>query len=147
MISKTALHALKAVATLAERPGEFQGASSIAERIGAPQNYLGKLLQGLIQSGIVRSQKGKGGGFQLARTPEQISLFDVVEPIDHVSRWEGCFMGKAACTANTPCAMHTQWVAIRSDYLKMLKESTVADIVAHRVPMMTTRSRLFLFAH
>lgn len=138
MISKTALHALKAVAALAERPGEFQGASSIAARIDAPQNYLGKLLQGLIQSGIVSSQKGKGGGFQLARSPQKISLFDVVEPIDHVSRWEGCFMGKASCSATSPCAMHDQWVAIRNGYLKMLKESTVADIVAHRVPMMTT---------
>ena len=138
MISKTALHALRAVAALAERPGEFQGASSIAERIGAPQNYLGKLLQGLIQAGIVTSMKGKGGGFQLARPPEEISLFDVVEPLDHVSRWEGCFMGKESCSATTPCAMHDQWVAIRNGYLQMLKESTLADIVAHRVPLITT---------
>ena len=134
MISKTALHALKAVAALAERPGEFQGASSIATRIDAPQNYLGKLLQGLIQSGIVSSQKGKGGGFQLARPPEKISLFDVVEPFDHVSRWEGCFMGNSSCSATTPCAMHFKWVTIRDDYLRLLKESTLADIVAHRVP-------------
>ncbi len=125
MISKTALHALKAVAALAERPGEFQGASSIATRIDAPQNYLGKLLQGLIQSGIVSSQKGKGGGFQLARPPEKISLFDVVE---------GCFMGNSSCSATTPCAMHFKWVTIRDDYLRLLKESTLADIVAHRVP-------------
>lgn len=137
MISKTALHALKATVALAERPGEFQGASSIAERIGAPQNYLGKLLQGLIQSGVVNSLKGKGGGFKLAQPPEKISLFDVVEPVDHVSRWEGCFMGNACCSPATPCAMHSKWVTIRSDYLKMLKETTLADIVAHRGPLRT----------
>ncbi len=132
MLSKTALHAVKAVATLAERPDEFQGASSIAERIGAPQNYLGKLLQGMIQSGVVCSQKGKGGGFQLARAPEKISIFDVVEPIDRISNWNGCFMGKESCSASTPCALHHQWVAIRIAYLAMLKESTLADIAAHR---------------
>lgn len=135
MISKTALHAIRATAVLAESPGEFQGASSIAERIGAPQNYLGKLLQGLIHSGIVCSQKGKGGGFQLARPPEKISLFDVVEPVDHVSRWEGCFMGKESCSSAEPCAMHHRWVAVRNDYLAMLKESTLADIVGNRVPV------------
>lgn len=134
MLSKTALHALKAVAALAERPGEFQGAAHIAEQIGAPQNYLGKLLQGMIQSGVVVSLKGKGGGFQLARPPEAISLYDVVEPVDHVSRWEGCFLGKAACSATQPCAMHFQWVAIRNAYLAMLKDSTLADMVAHRAP-------------
>ena len=132
MISKSAVHALKAMAALAEHPHEFQGAASVAERIGAPQNYLGKLLQGLIQSGIVYSQKGMGGGFQLARPPEAISLFDIVEPVDHVSRWEGCFMGGGACSADNPCALHDKWGAVRDAYLTMLKDSTLADMVMHR---------------
>jgi Rrf2 family protein len=134
MLSKSALHALRAVAALAERPEAFQGAGHIAAQIGAPQNYLGKLLQGLIQAGVVVSSKGKGGGFRLARAPESISLYDVVEPVDHVSRWEGCFLGRAACSAAQPCAMHFQWVAIRSEYLSMLKNATLADLVARRGP-------------
>ena len=73
MISKTAKHGLKALVDLAKHPGEFQGAASIAQRIGAPQNYLGKLLQLLALSDLVYSQKGKGGGFQLARKAEDIS--------------------------------------------------------------------------
>lgn len=131
MISKTALHTLRAVALLAERPGEFKGAAHIAERIGAPQNYLGKLLQGLVQTGIVISQKGMGGGFRLARDPQDITLFDVVDSIDHVSRWEGCFMGRPACDAANPCALHEQWASVRHAYLTMLKGSTLADIVEH----------------
>lgn len=133
MISKTALHALKAMTLLAEHPGQFQGAASVAARIGAPQNYLGKLLQGFIQSGLVCSQKGMGGGFQLARPPEAISLFDIVELVDHVSRWEGCFMGWESCSSDNPCALHDKWAGIRDAYLSMLKDSTLADMVAHRV--------------
>lgn len=137
MISKTALHTLKAVVALAERPNDFQGAGHIAEQIGAPQNYLGKLLQNLVQTGIVFSQKGKGGGFCLARKPEDVTLFDVVEPVDHASRWEGCFMGKPECDASNPCALHHQWVVVREAYLKMLKSATLADIVAHRAELPT----------
>ena len=136
MISKTATHALNAMTVLAERPGEFQGAASVAKRIGAPQNYLGKLLQGLIQSGVVYSQKGMGGGFRLARAPEAISLFDIVEPVDHVSRWEGCFLGRESCSADNPCALHDKWARIRDAYLTMLKESTLADLVAGETPSM-----------
>lgn len=135
MISKTALHTLKAVTLLAERPGEFQGAAAIAERIGAPQNYLGKLLQGLVPTGIVFSQKGMGGGFKLGRKPEEITLFDVVDPVDHLSRWEGCFMGKPACDAAHPCALHHQWAAVRQSYLNMLKSSTLADLVEQRTAL------------
>jgi len=132
MISTSATHALNAIAVLAERPDEFQGAANIAERIGAPQNYLGKLLQGLVQAGVVRSQKGMGGGFQLARAPEKITLYDVVEPVDHVSRWEGCFLGRPSCNSENPCALHHKWAAIRQQYLNMFRESTVAELVQHK---------------
>lgn len=138
MISKTALHALKALVALGERPGEFQGAASVAARIDAPQNYLGKLLQTLAQSGLVRSQKGMGGGFQLARKPEEITLYDVVEPIDHVSRWEGCFMGKESCSSDSPCAMHDEWVEVRDVYLRMLNKSTLADVAVNPGISITT---------
>lgn len=132
MISKTALHALKAVAVLAETPDEFHGATSIAERIGAPPNYLGKLLQGLVQAGVLRSQKGMGGGFQLAKRPEAITLFDVVDPIDHIGRWQGCFMGNGSCSPDNPCAMHHKWASVRDSYMRMLVESTLSDINMHK---------------
>lgn len=128
MLSRTAIHALKAVALLAEEPHGFQGAVRIAERIGAPQNYLGKLLQTLTQSGILISQKGMGGGFQLNRPASDITLFDVVEPIDRVSRWSDCFMRNGSCTPEKPCSMHSRWASIRELYLRMLKESTIQDI-------------------
>lgn len=132
MTSKTALHAIKAMIALAERPDEFQGAASIAARIDAPQNYLGKLLQTLAQSGLVYSQKGMGGGFQLARKLEDITLFDIVEPIDHVSRWEGCFMGMETCSSDNPCALHNKWAAAREAYLSTLTGTTLADIISHQ---------------
>ena len=131
MISKTALHAIRALVALRERPGEFQGAASLAVRIDAPRNYLGKLLQSLAQSGLVYSQKGVGGGFQLARLPEDITLYDIVEPVDHVSKWDGCIMGKDSCTADRPCALHAKWAGIREAYFAMLKESTLADVATH----------------
>lgn len=68
MISKTALHTLKATVALAERSGEFQGAAHIAEQIGAPQNYLGKLLQGLVQTGIVFCRRVWAAGFAWRRS-------------------------------------------------------------------------------
>ena len=83
MISKTALHAIRAVAGLAELPsGEFEGAATIAARTGAPANYLGKLLQQLSHEGLLTSRKGAGGGFALARPAESITLLDIVEPTE-----------------------------------------------------------------
>src|SRR3990172_1454146 len=124
MISKTALSVVKALAFLAEQPeGTHVGAATIADKIGAGQNYLGKVLQSLTREGLVESQKGLWGGFRLARDPKQISLYDVVEPIDQVSRWGGCFMGSPQCTAENQCAVHERWGAVRDAYLAFLKET------------------------
>lgn len=135
MISKSALQAIRALSLLAELPeGAHEGAAAIAEKIGARGNYLGKLLQALTHEGLVTSQKGLGGGFRLARPAHAISLFDVVDPIDQVSRWSGCFMGRPKCSSENPCAIHHRWLEVREAYLQLLKETSIADLV-DRVPL------------
>lgn len=136
MISKTGIHATLALTFLAELPvGEFAGASVIAKEIGAPQNYLGKLLNNLAASGLVHSQKGFGGGFRLARPAAAISVFDIVEPIDHISRWGNCFLGRGACSESDPCAVHNHWKEIREKYLRFLKSTTLADLTSGKVTL------------
>jgi Rrf2 family protein len=137
MITRTGLHAVRAMAALARLPeGTFAGAASIAREIGAPPNYLSKLLQGLAREGLVRSQKGLGGGFQLARDPAQISLLDIVQPIECVSRWSGCVLGHKSCSDDAPCAIHDRWKHVRMAYLRMLALTTVADLLAKGEPVL-----------
>jgi Rrf2 family iron-sulfur cluster assembly transcriptional regulator len=132
MISKTGIHAVTAVTALAELgEGVFAGAAEIADRIGAPRNYLGKLLKTLADQGLLESQKGKGGGFRLARDADRISLLEIMEPMEHVSRWGGCFLGRPRCSDDAPCAVHQRWSMVRESYLQFLRQTTVADLT-HR---------------
>ena len=129
MISKTGIHATLALAFLARlEPGSFAGAAQIAEAVGAPRNYLGKLLKQLAETGLLESQKGFGGGFRLSRAADKITVYDILEPIDRVSKWNGCFLGKTRCSDNSPCSVHRRWSKIRDDYLSFLKETTIADV-------------------
>jgi Rrf2 family protein len=131
MITKTGLHAVRAMVALARLPvGTYAGAAAIAKEIQAPQNYLGKLLQVLSREKLVQSQKGLGGGFRLARDPRDISLLDVVEPIEHISRWSGCILGRPECSDEAPCAIHERWKSVRNAYLRMLRQTTIAELVA-----------------
>jgi len=131
MISRTAKHALAALTALGELSnGQYAGAGEIAGEIDAPRNYLGKLLRTLADEGLVESQKGKGGGFRLARSPDSISLIDAVEPIDRVSRWSDCFLGRGRCSDEGPCAVHDRWAKVRDTYLSFLRETTIADLAA-----------------
>lgn len=134
MISKTGLHAIKALAALAGlADGAYAGAADVAQSIGAPRNYLGKLLKALANAGLVESQKGKGGGFRLARAPSLIPLLDVLEPIEPIARWSGCFLGGSQCSDGSPCCLHDRWKTVRDVYLQFLSETTIADLLG-RIP-------------
>jgi Rrf2 family protein len=136
MLTKTGLHAIRAMAVLAKlRDGEFTGANRVAKEISAPPNYLGKLLQALARENLVESQKGVGGGFRLAKNAKAITLYDVIEPIEHIGRWTGCVLGWHQCSDTNPCAVHDRWKKVRGDYLSLLQRTTIADLVKNGEPV------------
>lgn len=129
MLSRTAVHAIRALSRLALLPeGSFAGALDLAKQIDAPRNYLGKLLQNIAVTGLVESKKGAGGGFRLARPAEKISLLDVVDPIDHVIKWERCILGQDICSNESPCALHPRWAKLREIYIELLSSTTIDDV-------------------
>lgn len=131
MFSKSGTHAVRALMELAVLPkGSHLGATALAEITGAPSNYLGKLLQTLTKAGLVDSRRGLGGGFRLAKNPAKISLYDVVDPIDHLSRWEGCILAMGKCSDRTACPVHTKWGKVREDYMEFLHSTTIAEMIA-----------------
>lgn len=54
----------------------------IAERTGLPQPYLEQILLALKGAGLVRSKRGVGGGYVLARAPEEIMLSEIIAAVD-----------------------------------------------------------------
>jgi Rrf2 family protein len=129
MLSKSARTALKAMVFLARLPeGTLAGTADMAREIGSPANYLGKLLQNLARQGLVESQKGHGGGFRLALAADRISLFEVVESIDRISRRTGCPLGNLLCSERTACPLHAPWSEVQGSYLTLLKETSLDDV-------------------
>ena len=77
-------YASRALLSLALR-GVESGPTSvrdIAERTGLPQPYIEQILQALKGAGLVRSKRGVGGGYVLAREPGTITLGDIVSAVD-----------------------------------------------------------------
>ena len=129
MLSKSGMHAVRAMVVLAGHSSQrYCGTQSIAAITGSPRNYLGKILQQLSRNGLVESQKGLGGGFKLAREPKDITLYEIVDGLEDISRWSECILGNEQCSEENPCAIHPKWSSIRSAYLKLLRETSVADL-------------------
>lgn len=90
MLSQTCEYALRAVACLAQRPGEFVTASDLADATSVPSDYLSKVLQQLAGARVVQGRRGVGGGYRLAREPEEISLYDIIDAMGVIQRLRSC---------------------------------------------------------
>lgn len=131
MISKTGFYVVRAVVALAEFPkGEWVGTSVLAEKIDAPVNYLSKLLHLLARERIVVSQKGIHGGVRLARSPQRITLYEVLNPFEDFDTWRQCLLGNESCPHAKPCRLYAQWGPIREQVLQFFQQTTVADLAS-----------------
>lgn len=141
MLSSTAEYALRTVLEIARQaPGDMIQVETLAERLGIPRNYLSKVLHRLAREQLLLSTRGKGGGFQLARSADRISLFDVVEPFDGVSTERRCLLGQAQCSDRHPCEAHVYWKGVSEKIAAFIRETTVADLAARPRPAPFTRA-------
>jgi len=95
------------VVWLASQPERPLTAQQIAECTRVPAGYLAKVLQGLSRAGLLRSQRGLGGGFTLARPPTELSVWEVVQAVDPIKRIHSCPLGFES-HGNRLCALHKE---------------------------------------
>lgn len=129
----SAKYAIRAMVRLAIEDGQGKpfSAAGVAEAEGIPPFYLAKVLQDLGRSGLLKSARGRGGGFYLSRPADQITLFEVVSAVEDPRRLETeCILGIDDCNDAAPCPMHDTWKEFRDRALDALQTLTVADMVA-----------------
>ncbi len=133
MISKTGEYALRAVVYIVtEGKGASMRANEIAEALGVPANYLSKTLHQLARAGILSSERGPRGGFRLAGSPEQLSLADVLAPLDPTWLECGCLLGLPSCSEVNSCALHERWKSVREPVCRFFQETTLAEVLGAR---------------
>ena len=102
MLSKTAEYALRAVVCLARDRQQSEPADRLAELTKVPRRYLNKVLQDLARTQLVVSRSGPGGGYSLARSPDEITILDVINAVSPLERIRHCPLGLPSHTSLCP---------------------------------------------
>lgn len=129
MISQTVEYSLRAVATLAQNGSEPCTAKKISEITKVPGPYLSKLMQGLVRAGLVQSQRGLHGGFVLARSPETLTIWDVVDAVEPFQRIHTCPLNIRSHSA-TLCPLHRKLDDAMAMVETSFRETTLAELLA-----------------
>ena len=82
-ITKRAHYGILAILELARAYGSgYVQIKDIAERTGVPRSYLEQIFNRFVKNGLVTSLRGKRGGYQLARSPDEVTLLQVIEAVE-----------------------------------------------------------------
>ena len=100
----------------------------ISENESIPGPFLGKVFQTLVKAGLLTSSKGPGGGYQLARRPEDITLYDIYCAIDGGKDLDACAAGLDECNDEQPCPLHDSWQPIRESLTSYLTSTSLRDM-------------------
>lgn len=127
--SKACEYAIRGMAYLARQPGgQLYLLNDIATYEGLPYHFMGKIFQTLVRAGLLRSVKGPRGGFELARPPEKITLYQIKEAIDGTDDLYRCAVGLAHCDDQMPCPLHETFKPLKLQINQCLESTTLADM-------------------
>lgn len=129
MFSQTVEYALRAVVHLAKEAPSGQTTDQIAAATRVPRAYLSKVLQGLVRAGVVHSQRGLGGGVTLLKTPQELTILEVVNAVDPIQRIHTCPLGIAAHGVNL-CPLHRRVDNALAMVEEAFTNSTLAEVLA-----------------
>ncbi len=94
----------------------------------------------LKRGNIVTAKRGSKGGYQLARSANEITLREVVSLIDGDSALPECLLrNREHCSEEEPCTAHKEWGKVRTTFLEFLDCNTIADIAEHDDPTLINK--------
>lgn len=121
--------ALRMLMFLAARQ-EQASIEEIADAYGISRNHLTKVARQLAEQGLVTARRGRGGGLELAREPNEISVGAVVRAMESLGGFVECFdRGTNTCRVAGACGLQGVLRLALDDFLARLDDYTVADLL------------------
>lgn len=124
-ITREAEYAFRCASFLARNPDTVFSVEEIASGTGVSSTFLAKILQKLQRAHLVRSFRGIFGGFSLAGSPKEISMFDVLSAMGDPLVFNDCVAAPESCSNSAECYFHSIWKSIRHSVEQQLRAAMI----------------------
>lgn len=129
-ITRQADYALRAMLYLAQiDPTQRAATSQIAEEQHIPPSFLAKIISQLSIAGLIHTSRGARGGVSLARSPEEITVLEVVEAIDGPISLNECTHSASSCPFGENCPLRPLWCETQAELVQRLRSTNFAQFV------------------
>jgi Rrf2 family nitric oxide-sensitive transcriptional repressor len=126
-------YSLRVLIYLAVRPDQLATIEEIAQAYGISKAHLMKVVHQMGRAGFLETVRGRGGGFRLAREPEDITVGEVIRYTEDKMDLVECFDPETShCRIEPVCGLRGVLEEALDAFLKALDRHTLADLVARR---------------
>ena len=127
----TSDYAIRTVLCLAMHPDQCCTAVEIQQQMGVPAAYLHKVTVKLKQDGILYATKGNGGGYRLRRSPDEISLYDILSLTEQTLEIDGCLVDESFCSrhATETCPVRQAHSKLTAVIKSSLQQTTIGSLL------------------
>ena len=101
----------------------------IAQAEEISPTYLHKIFQKMVRSRILNSRRGVG--YTLAKTPEKITLLDVIQAVEGPITIRPCIMDENYCKRSTKCNLTRVWTDLQGELVDKLSSISIRDLVTN----------------
>lgn len=131
MFSKACEYGIRAVIVISQHSLNDKRSSlkDISREIDSPEAFTAKILQKLVKSGVVQSEKGPTGGFKIVmKDMKRIKLTDIINAIDGDEYEKKCVLGLKKCSEDKPCPVHNKYKHIKKQMLLMVYNTNLFEL-------------------
>ena len=129
LITKNTDYALRALINLAKNKNEFVSSSTIAKKEGIPLAYLRRILQILINEGIITSKEGVDGGVKLVKDPRSIQVSDIIRIFQGEIELSECLFRRKICPQRSGCPLRSRIKKIEDKLKREFESISVAGLL------------------
>jgi Rrf2 family protein len=122
-------HATRIMVRLARTPDHPVSKGEIGEAEGIAPGYVQQLMIRLTDAGLVRSHRGRAGGFTLARSPEDISVKEVIMATEGAFELAPCVDLRLSCPRTETCPAHVLWSKATLMVNELLEQTTISSLM------------------
>lgn len=131
-ITKLSDYAIVLLSRVAREQQRSFTAQRLSEKTGIPMPTVSKVLKQLVRAGLFTSERGKHGGYLLARPPTDIKLVDVIDAVEGPVAMTECSLShECDCGLLGSCQLQPSWQTINQKIRGVLADTSIADMIVH----------------
>jgi FeS assembly SUF system regulator len=127
-MSKLTDYGIVLMSYLASKTYQQHSAHSLSDAVNMPLPTVQKVLKALSSSNLLTSERGAQGGYNLSRSPKQISIAEIIAAIEGPIALTECVSDDSHCEQASHCDVQTNWARINNAVFHALDEVKLSDM-------------------